>query len=278
MPNHHINLSGKIAVVTGAGSGIGRSTALLLARHGAKVHIADVNLEAVEAVAGEIQASGGTATAHALDVTDPAAVEALAEAIFEEHSAVDILHNNAGIAHAATIEDTTIEDWQRVIGVNLLGVAYGMQAFVPRMLKQGRPASVINTASSLGIVPAVPMAPYCASKYGVVGLSEALNAELSPRGIHVSAICPGVVNTAIIKSTIIRGELEKDHAKIAAHYAKRGTSPDTVASAVLGAIASGQMIVPVPRREVLPPVLLHRLSPRLTQPLARYTTKYLTRG
>ena len=273
----HIDLTGKIAVVTGAGSGIGRATARLLARHGAKVHLADLNLEAVEAVASEIEASGGTATAHTLDVTDPAAVEALAATVFAQDGGVDILHNNAGIAHAATIETTTIEDWQKVIGVNLLGVAYGVQAFVPRMLEQGRPASVINTASSLGIVPAVPMAPYCASKYGVVGLSEALNAELSPRGISVSAICPGVVNTAIIKSTIIRGELANDQAKIAAHYAKRGTSPERVANAVLNAIASGQMIVPVPRREVLPPVLLHRVSPRLTQPLARYTTKYLTR-
>ncbi len=277
MPNHNVNLTGKVAVVTGAGSGIGRATARLLARHGAKVHLADLNLEAIETVVSEIEASGGTATAHALDVTDSAAVEALAEAVFAQDGAVDILHNNAGIAHAATIESTTIADWQKVIGVNLLGVAYGVQAFVPRMLQQGRPASVINTASSLGIVPAVPMAPYCASKYGVVGLSEALNAELSPRGISVSAICPGVVNTAIIKSTIIRGELAKDQAKIAAHYAKRGTSPETVANAVLNAIASGQMIVPVPKREVLPPVLLHRISPRLTQPLARYTTKYLTR-
>ena len=277
MPNHNVNLTGKVAVVTGAGSGIGRATARLLARHGAKVHLADLNLESVETVVSEIEASGGTAVAHALDVTDPAAVEALAATVFAQDGAVDILHNNAGIAHAATIESTTIADWQKVIGVNLLGVAYGVQAFVPRMLEQGRPASVINTASSLGIVPAVPMAPYCASKYGVVGLSEALNAELSPRGISVSAICPGVVNTAIIKSTIIRGELAKDQAKIAAHYAKRGTSPETVANAVLNAIASGQMIVPVPKREVLPPVLLHRISPRLTQPLARYTTKYLTR-
>ena len=154
-----INLTGKVAVVTGAGSGIGRATARLLARHGAKVHLADLNLEAVETVVGEIEASGGTAAAHALDVTDPAAVEALAAAIFDEDGAVDILHNNAGIGHAATIESTTIEDWQRVIAVNLLGVAYGVQAFVPRMLEQGRPASVINTASSLGIVPAVPMAP-----------------------------------------------------------------------------------------------------------------------
>ena len=277
MPNHNVNLTGKVAVVTGAGSGIGRATARLLARHGAKVHLADLNLESVETVVSEIEASGGTAVAHALDVTDPAAVEALAATVFAQDGAVDILHNNAGIAHAATIESTTIADWQKVIGVNLLGVAYGVQAFVPRMLEQGRPASVINTASSLGIVPAVPMAPYCASKYGVVGLSEALNAELSPRGISVSAICPGVVNTAIIKSTIIRGELAKDQAKIAAHYAKRGTSPETVANAVLNAIASGQMIVPVPKREVLPPVLLHRISPRLTQPLAPYTTKYLTR-
>ena len=187
-----VDLHGKIAVVTGAGSGIGRSTALLLARRGAKVHVADIDAARASEVAGEIKTAGGNATAHALDVSDPESVEAFAADVFASEGGVDILHNNAGIGHGGDIEATTIEDWQRVIGVNLLGVAYGVQAFVPRMLAQGTPASVINTASQAGINPAPKMAPYCASKFGVVGMTESLNAELSTRGIHFSAICPGV--------------------------------------------------------------------------------------
>src|SRR5437660_7254614 len=186
-----VDLHGKIAVVTGGGSGIGRSTALLLARNGAKVHVADIDEERAWKVASEIQSAGGAAQAHSLDVSDAAAVDSFAAAVFAADGGVDILHNNAGIGHGGPIEATTIEDWQRVIGVNLLGVAYGVEAFVPRMLEQGRPASVINTASQAGITPAPKMAPYCASKYGIVGMTESLNAELSGRGIHFSAICPG---------------------------------------------------------------------------------------
>jgi len=276
--SHHVNLTGKIAVITGAGSGIGRSTALLLARHGAKVHVADLNAASAEAVAAEIEAAGGSAVAHALDVSDPDAVEALAAAIFEAEGGVDILHNNAGIGHGGNIEATTVEDWQRVIGVNLLGVAYGIQAFVPRMLEQGRPASVVNTASQAGLWPAAKMAPYCASKYGVVGLTESLNAELSKRGIHFSAICPGIINTPIVATGIMRGDVAAMQGKVTSYYDKRGASPDEVAEAVLRAIDRHTMIVPVPRRQVTVPYLLHRISPRLIQPIARNMDRIVSRG
>ncbi len=276
--SEQINLAGKVAVVTGAGSGIGRATALLLARHGARVHVADLNAHTAERVAGDIAAAGGGAVAHTLDVADADAVEALADSIFAAEGYVDILHNNAGIGHGANIEATTFEDWQRVIGVNLLGVAYGAQAFIPRMLKQGRPASVINTASMAGIVPTAKMAPYCASKYGVVGLSEALNAELSKRDIHVSAICPGIIDTAIVATGIMRGEVAEIQGRAADFYARRGASPDEVAQAVLRTIAHHKLIVPVPRRQVTPPYLLHRLSPRLVQPIARSFERVVGRG
>jgi len=263
------NLNGKVAVVTGGGSGIGRATAMLLARHGARVHVADLRADAAEEVAGAIEAAGGSAAAHALDVSDPDAVEALAEAVFAAEGHVDILHNNAGIGHGGNVEATTIDDWQRVIGVNLLGVAYGVQAFVPRMLQQGRPASVVNTASMAGLVPMAKMAPYCASKFGVVGLSEALNAELSKRGIHVSAICPGIIDTQIVSTGIVRGDLAAVQGRASSFYAKRGASPDEVAQAVLKTVARHKLIVPVPQRQVTPLYLLHRISPRLLQPLAR---------
>jgi NAD(P)-dependent dehydrogenase (short-subunit alcohol dehydrogenase family) len=272
------NLHGKIAVVTGGGSGIGRATALLLARHGAKVYVADLNADAAEDVARAIEASGGSAVAHALDVSDPDAVEAFAETVFATEGRVDILHNNAGIGHAGNIEATTVEDWQRVIGVNLLGVAHGIQAFVPRMLQQGQPASVLNTASMAGLWPLAKMAPYCASKYGVVGLSEALNAELSKRGIHVSAICPGIINTPITSTAILRGDLAEIQGRISSFYAKRGASPEEVAQAVLKTIDKHRLIIPVPRRQTTLPYLLHRVSPRLVQPLARSMDRVLRHG
>src|SRR4051812_21805701 len=186
-----MDFTGRIVVVTGAGSGIGQATARLFSRLGAHVHAADINREAVQALVGEL--GDDRAAAHELDVRDAAAVEALAAEIFALGRGVDVLHNNAGIGHAGEIEHTTIDDWDRVVGVNLLGVAYGVQAFAPRMLEQGRPASIVNTASSLGLVAMARMAPYCASKFGVVGLTEALHAELGPRGIHVSAVCPGII-------------------------------------------------------------------------------------
>jgi NAD(P)-dependent dehydrogenase (short-subunit alcohol dehydrogenase family) len=111
------------------------------------VHVADINAEAVAAVAREI---GRAATHHAVDVTQPEELDALADAVFEADRRVDILHNNAGIGHGGAIEQTTVEDWQRVIAVNLLGVAYGVQAFVPRMLTQGGRATILNTASEAG--------------------------------------------------------------------------------------------------------------------------------
>ncbi len=273
-----IDLSGKIAVVTGAGSGIGRSTARLFARQGARVHVVDVNGDSAAAVAAEVKAAGGDAVAHVVDVADPDAVERLARDVFDTDRRVDILHNNAGIGHAGNIEATTMEDWQRVINVNLLGVAYGVQAFVPRMLAQGRPAVVVNTASEAGLVPTARMAPYTASKFGVVGMSEALNAELAPRGIHVIAVCPGIINTAIVRTGIIRGEIADIHDKAIAFYSKRGASPDVVAEAVLKAIEKPRLIVPVPKSHVVLPYLLHRISPRLIQPLSRQISRLMSLG
>jgi NAD(P)-dependent dehydrogenase (short-subunit alcohol dehydrogenase family) len=271
-------LAGQVTVVTGAGSGIGRSTALLLARLGASVYAADLNEESAAAVAAEIQAGGGRATGHGVDVSDPAAVEALADRVFAAEGAVDVLHNNAGIGHGGPVEETTLEEWQRVLAVNLMGVVHGIHCFVPRMLRQGRPAHIVNTASLAGLVPVAELAPYCTSKHAVVGLSESLNAELAPRGIHVSAVCPGFVNTSIVGTARLHGDLAKRRDRIQRFYERFGCSPDVVAEAVVDAIRRNKLIRTVPRRHVVLSWGLWRISPRAVQPLARATSRLLARG
>jgi NAD(P)-dependent dehydrogenase (short-subunit alcohol dehydrogenase family) len=261
-----------VAVVTGAGSGIGRSTALLLGRLGATVHAADVDSEKVEATAAQIESGRG----HTVDVSDPAAVEAFAEAVFEADGAVDVLHNNAGIGHAGKVEDTTLEEWQRVLGVNLMGVVHGIHYFVPRMLRQGRAGHVINTASLAGLVAVADMAPYCTSKHAVVGLSESLNAELSPRGIHVTAICPGFINTPIVDDAHLDGEFAGHRTRIKSFYERFGSSPDVVAEAVVDAVRRKKMIRTVPRHHVVPNWVLRRLSARAAQPFARASTRFIS--
>jgi NAD(P)-dependent dehydrogenase (short-subunit alcohol dehydrogenase family) len=270
------DFAGQVAVVTGAGSGIGRSTAVLLARLGAAVHAADLDVGRAAAVVAEIEAAGGRATAHAVDVSDAAAVEALAERVFEAERAVDVLHNNAGIGHAGPVEETSLEEWQRVLAVNLMGVVHGIHSFVPRMLLQGRPAHIVNTASLAGLVAVAEMAPYCTSKHAVVGLSESLNAELSPRGIRVTALCPGVINTPITAAAHLDGEFAAQRERIQRFYARFGSSPDVVAEAVVDAVRRKKLIRTVPRHHVVLNWALRRISPRAAQPLARASSRLIS--
>jgi NAD(P)-dependent dehydrogenase (short-subunit alcohol dehydrogenase family) len=261
--------AGRVAVVTGAGSGIGCATALLLGRLGAKVHVADLNETSARVVSADIDSDGGHATAHYVDVSDPASVERLADAVFGEDGSVDILHNNAGVGHGGPVENTSLEEWQRVLGVNLMGVVHGIHFFLPRMLAQGRPANIVNTASMAGLVPVAEMAPYTTSKHAVVGLSESLNAELSPRGIHVSAICPGFIDTGIVAASHLQGEAAARRSKIESFYKRFGSKPDVVAEAVVDAIRHNKLIRIVPRHHVVLAWTLRRVSPRLAQSGAR---------
>ncbi|MGI8449871.1 MAG: SDR family NAD(P)-dependent oxidoreductase, partial [Streptosporangiaceae bacterium] len=251
------HLAGKTAVVTGAGSGIGRSLAMLLAQRGAVVHAADLSGESAGAVAQQIRDAGGQAVAHTVDVADADAVHRLAGVVFAR-GPVDLLFNNAGIGHAGAVTDTTLSDWRRLIDVNLMGVVHGLHAFLPRLLGQGRPAHIVNTASMAGLVPAAGLSAYSATKAAVVGLTDALGVELTAPQVRVCALCPGVINTAIVSTSVMRGEWAGRRARTVDLYARRGTSPDVVARQTLAAVTRGRRVIPAPRYQVVPHWLLKR--------------------
>jgi NAD(P)-dependent dehydrogenase (short-subunit alcohol dehydrogenase family) len=268
--------NGKVAVVTGGGSGIGRATALRLAREGAKLHVVDVRREAAERVAGEIAALGGRARAHCVDVADAPAMLALAAAVYEEDGRCDILHNNAGFAVVGAVEDIELEDWRRVIDVNVMGVIHGVHAFVPRMLAQGGGGHIVNTASLVGLVVWPLFAPYVTSKHAIVGLSEVLDAELAPRGIRTHAICPGVIDTPMVHDSPLRGGMAGSRDNAIRFMSRFGADPDAVADAVVDAIEHNKVIRTVPRLQVMPVWLLHRISPTLSGALGRVIMRYAT--
>ena len=269
------DFAGKIAVVTGAGSGIGRATAILLARQGAKVHAADVDGESAAATAAEIQRAGGQAQAHTVDVTDADAVGALADAVYVTDGRVDILHNNAGVGGGGPVEETPLSDWRRIVEINLMGVVHGVHVFVPRMLAQGGGGQILNTASMLGLVAGPGVVPYTTTKHAVVGLSESLNAELAPKGIRVTALCPGIINTPIIAAASLTGDMAAQRDKIQRFYERFGATADQVAEAAVDALRKRQLIRTVPRSHVVPSWIVRRVSPRAAQPLARLSERLI---
>jgi NAD(P)-dependent dehydrogenase (short-subunit alcohol dehydrogenase family) len=269
------SLSGKIAVVTGAGSGIGRATAQRLAREGAVLHIADITEGPVEAAAADIRASGGRATAYTVDVTDADAVQAFADRVYDADGRVDILHNNAGIGAAGPVEEMGVEVWRRVVDVNLMGIAHGLCAFAPRMLKQTGGAHVINTASMAGLVPTPGLSIYAMTKHGVVGLSESLNAEWKSQGVRVTAICPGVINTPITRNAELHGKATAQRERVVQFYERFGATADDVADAVFASLSSRVIVRTVPRSHAALHWGLRRISPRLAQPMARMSARIL---
>ena len=197
------DLTNRPAVVTGAGSGIGAGLAIALARRGATVIAADIDDAAAQVTATDIVAAGGRAEGVALDVTDGPAVEALAARVTDNLGSVAVLCNNAGVFAGGLVWESTDDDWEWVLGVNVLGIAHGIRAFVPRMLAASRPAHVLNTASLAGMVSAPLSGVYVTSKFAAVGLTEALHHDLTMQPDHqvgTSVILPAAVDTAIGKS------------------------------------------------------------------------------
>jgi 3-oxoacyl-[acyl-carrier protein] reductase len=196
-----MRLDKKIAIVTGGAGGIGGSTALRLAREGATVIVADCNREQADKIAAEIVSDSGSAWAYRTDVCERASVEALATAVIERHGRIDILCNIAGIAPPAPFLETSDENWQRTIDVNLKGVFLCSQVVARLMVKQGG-GTIVNMASTNGLVGEAGLVAYNASKFGVVGLTMTAAIELAPYKIRVNAVAPGMIRTGLSQAVL----------------------------------------------------------------------------
>ena len=195
--------AGRVAVVTGAASGIGRALAEALAREGSAVVVADLDATEAETVAAAIRAAGGDAVAVGVDVSDAAAVDQLAATTVERFGRVDVLCNNAGVSTFNLMRDQTLDDWRWVFSVDLWGVVHGLHSFLPIMREQGTPAHIVNTASIAGLLSGVAfIGPYAATKVAVVSISETLAQELAieESPIGVSVLCPSSVDTNVMES------------------------------------------------------------------------------
>jgi NAD(P)-dependent dehydrogenase (short-subunit alcohol dehydrogenase family) len=194
---------GKVAVITGAASGIGRAMAETFAGEGAAVVVADLEGGPAESVAASIRDAGGDALAVTVDVSDVGAVERLATTTIDRYGHVDVLCNNAGVSTFNLMRDQTLDDWRWVVDVNLWGVVHGIHTFVPIMRGQGTPGHVVSTASIGGLLTGTAfIGPYCATKAAVVSISETLVQELAvdQTPIGVSVLCPSSVDTKVMES------------------------------------------------------------------------------
>ncbi|MFZ0797670.1 MAG: SDR family oxidoreductase [Terriglobales bacterium] len=213
-----MQLSGKVAVITGGASGIGRATAVLFAREGAAIALADVNADAGQRVADEIAQSGGHAFFEPMDVTRAADCQRLVARAIHEFGRIDILFNNAGIIRRATVLDLSEEDWDRVMAVNVKSIFLLSREVIPHLQKASG-GTIINTASGWGLAGGAKAAVYCASKGAVVLLTKAMAIDHGPQKIRVNCICPGDTDTGMLREEAL--QLGEENSRFHAESAKR---------------------------------------------------------
>ena len=265
---------GKLALVTGAGAGIGRATAMELARHGArKVVIVDRDLAAANDSADAVRAAGAEAAVYRVDVSDESSMNDLAAQVLNEHGVVDVLVNYAGIGMAGRFLETSSANWENIIGVNVRGVIAGSRAFGSQMVERGEGGTIINVASAAAYIPSKSMVAYSTTKAAVLGFSESLRADLADEGITVTAVCPGFVNTNIAKSTVYAGmtaeQQERSREKADAAYRRRNYTPEAVAKAMVKAVRTGPAVLPI-AAESRVGYAMRRISPSMLRLFARF--------
>ena len=238
---------GKVAVITGAASGIGRALAQRCALAGMRVVLADKQAETLRATAAELQASGATVLAVPTDVSQAREIEGLAEATITTFGAVHLLCNNAGVGIVTPILDSSAADWEWALGVNLWSVIHAVRVFLPLMREQDEPCHIVNTASIAGLIAPPGLGVYRTTKHAVVAFSEALYHELRERApqINVSVLCPGIVKTQIMNSAQRAGEASMDptEAQRLQRALEDGMAPEQVAELVLRAVREEQFYI-----------------------------------
>jgi NAD(P)-dependent dehydrogenase (short-subunit alcohol dehydrogenase family) len=241
------NLVGKCALVTGAASGIGKATALALAERGADLVLCDVNPGGLKETEALVAALGRKTMIGSVDVAQRDEMEAFAAEVHREVEALDILVNNAGVALIASFQETPLEDWERLVGINLWGVIHGLHFFVPQMVARGQGGHVVNISSIAGFLAPKSLNAYSTTKFAVYGLSEALRAELMPHSIGVTAVCPGAVNTSLIHTIPVRGMDAPAEARQQASelFRRRKRTPERVAEKILKAIQRNRAVLPI---------------------------------
>lgn len=260
----------KTAIITGAGSGIGRETARLFASQGHRVVLADIDIHAAEAATDQIVAAGGRASAYQLDVADEQQWETFGKWTDSEFGPADLLVNNAGIMDWGGFVDMTAEQWQRTMNIDLMSVIYGSRIFAQQMIDAGVRGHIVNISSGAAFLPHKMIAAYGTAKAAVLMASQSLRVELRRHGIGVSAICPGVINTNLIANGQRAGISEDDqqrwHAQAGKIQSISYAGPDKVARAIERSVRHNWAVVPVnPESWFI--YGLYRLSPSFSRTL-----------
>jgi NAD(P)-dependent dehydrogenase (short-subunit alcohol dehydrogenase family) len=241
------SLHGKTALVTGAASGIGRATALAFAGRGADLVLCDIDEAGLASCAGAIRKLGREVQAERVDVSSAEQMAAFAAAVHARREAFDLLMNNAGVAIGGPFLDTSLADWDWIVGINLRGVVLGCHHFVPNMVRRGGGWHVINVSCAAGYYASSALAAYNATKFAVLGLSEALWEELRPHGIGVTAVCPGLIDTPITRSARLVGAMNHPTVRdeMVRGYQRRGYGPERVATNILKAVQRDRLVAPI---------------------------------
>ncbi len=240
------SFSGRRVFLTGAASGIGRATALLLARGGAELFLTDVNAEGLQQTVADARALGAVVSEHrALDIADYDAVARFAADIHTAHPAMDVVMNIAGISAWGTVDQLTHRHWRSMVDVNLMGPIHVIESFVPPMVAAGRGGQVVNVSSAAGLVALPWHAAYSASKYGLRGLSEVLRFDLARHRIGVSLVVPGAVDTPLVRTVDIAG-VDREDPRVRrwiTRFSGHAVSPERVAEKILTGIAKNKYLI-----------------------------------
>jgi NADP-dependent 3-hydroxy acid dehydrogenase YdfG len=234
-----MNLQDKNALVTGAAGGIGQAVAVELARHGAQLSLVDINESGLEETLEQVEALGRRCLTIRADVADKGQVQHAAEAAIKEYGHLDLLVNNAGVTLIGEVGDYTIEDWEWIVGINLWGTIYGLHYVLPHMIER-KSGHIVNVASAAGLIAMPANAAYCATKFGIVGLSEVLRAELARHNIGVTVICPAGIVTEFEKNARVKGWSKFKPGNFVKSY---GRTPEGVAKKIVSAIEKDKFLV-----------------------------------